>query len=114
MLDGTTKLDSSSEVALQRAGSSAAAGARGARMKIPTDLHGLPASPPPEVLQAVEQVSRGLDELARQRLSLRFSLGSDARMQIQVRRAGGGVVKEIPASTALELLETDPGALREV
>lgn len=80
-------------------------------MKIPTDTHGLPATPPPEVLQAVEQVARGLDELARQRLSLRFSLGSDASMRIQVQQPGGRVVREIPVSTALDLLESDPGAL---
>ncbi len=80
-------------------------------MKIPADTHGLPAKPPEEVLQAVEQVSRGLDELAQKRLSLRFSLGSDAQLRIQVQHAGGRVVREIPVSVALDLLENDPGAL---
>jgi uncharacterized FlaG/YvyC family protein len=79
-------------------------------MKIPTDVHGLPASPPPEVLAAVEQVSRGLDELARQRTSLRFTLGSDAQVRIQVQHQGR-VVRDIPASVALDLLENGPGAL---
>ncbi len=80
-------------------------------MKIPADTHGLPTSPPPEVLHAVEQVSRGLDEIAQKRLSLRFSVGSDAQVRIQVQQAGGRVVREIPASVALDLLEHDPGAL---
>ncbi|MBV8256443.1 MAG: hypothetical protein JO073_01355 [Actinobacteria bacterium] len=80
-------------------------------MRIPADTHGLPATPPPEVLQAVEQVARGLDELAKQRLSLRFSFASDTSMRIQVQQSGGRVVKEIPVSTALDLLESDPGAL---
>jgi hypothetical protein len=113
MVDGTPKLEPGSEVAMTRPAPSGRAGNGGARMRIPADAHGLPASPPPEVLAAVEQVSRGLDELARQRLSLRFSLGSDAQMRVLVQQPGGRVVKEIPVSTALDLLESDPGAFGE-
>lgn len=113
MLDGTPKLDSSSEVAAARPTSGSPAGDGGARMRIPPDTGGLPSSPPPEVRAAVEEVARGLDELAQRRLSLRFALGSDAHVRIQLQHAGGRVVREIPASVALDLLENDPAELAD-
>lgn len=113
MVDGTPKLENVSELASVRRSATGGTHGEGPRMTFPADTAGLPAAPPAEVLAAVEQASRSLDELARQRVSLRFGIAGDARLRVQVERSGTGVVKEIPVSHALELLEHDPTALAD-
>lgn len=64
----------------------------------------IPATPPPEVLQALDNAARVLEELASRRLSLHFEY-DDAinQVRVQVTNAEGKVVREIPPSTLLDI-----------
>lgn len=109
MLEGTPRLDNGSEAGAARPPAPGVARSGGARMTLPPDPEP-PAAPPPEVRDAVERVTKSLDELAERRLSLRLAIGEDARLRLQVRQ-GESVVREISAAHALELLETDVSGL---
>jgi FlaG protein len=64
----------------------------------------IPATPPPEVLEALDNAARVLEELASRRLSLHFEY-DDVRNQVrvQVTNGEGKVVREIPPSTLLDI-----------
>ena len=64
----------------------------------------IPSSPPPEVLEALDNAARVLEELASRRLSLHFEF-DDAinQVRVQVTNAEGKVVREIPPSTLLDI-----------
>jgi hypothetical protein len=64
----------------------------------------IPATPPPEVLEALDNAARVLEELASRRLSLHFEY-DDAinQVRVQVTNEDGKVVREIPPSTLLDI-----------
>ena len=67
----------------------------------------IPASPPPEVLEAMDAAARAARELHDQGRELRFGNGPDGRLQIELRDLEGNVLRTIPPS---ELLDVATGA----
>jgi hypothetical protein len=67
-----------------------------------------PASPPPEVLAALDEGARVMKELSDARVELHFEVeqhdGGGKRVRIQVREADGNVVREIPNRKLLDIL----------
>jgi hypothetical protein len=74
-----------------------------------TVSHGdIPASPPPEVLDAIDAAGRVAQELHAQGRELRFAVpshdGEDGeRVRIELRDLDGNVLREIPPSEALDV-----------
>jgi hypothetical protein len=68
---------------------------------------GIPASPPPEVLQALDRVQRVASELQSRGLGVSFDVDETQRARVRVVNAQGGVVREIPVARALDLLSGD-------
>ena len=69
-----------------------------------------PATPPPEVLDALDTAARVLGDLKSRQLSLNFSVeGSGAlkRIHVEVRDGTGALVREIPPRHLLDLLAGD-------
>ena len=67
----------------------------------------IPATPPAEVLNAVDNAARVLEELASRRISLRFQY-DDAANQVRVQvvdDSDGHVVREIPPSVLLDIAD---------
>jgi YD repeat-containing protein len=71
--------------------------------------HGdIPASPPPEVLEAMDAAGRVARELHAQGRELRFTPAQDGgRVRVEVRDLDGNVLRTIPPS---ELLDVATGA----
>lgn len=69
----------------------------------------IPASPPPEVLEAVDAAGRAARELHAQGRELRFVPASEngGRVRVEVRDLDGNVLRTIPPS---ELLDIATGA----
>jgi hypothetical protein len=66
---------------------------------------GVPASPPPEVLDEVARAADRAAELARENRELHFSVDEDTgRVVIQVRDLDGNVIRTIPGTEALEVM----------
>jgi len=72
---------------------------------------GIPASPPPEVLEQVEAGFARLQELREQGLELRYDVSDAARVRIELVDANGEVVRRVPPTEALEqAVERGPAA----
>jgi hypothetical protein len=68
---------------------------------------GIPASPPPEVLEGLDAAAKVLAELAEKRLELRIAAAEGSMdIQIDVRDAHGEVIRRIPTSRTAELLSS--------
>jgi hypothetical protein len=64
----------------------------------------IPATPPPEVLEALDNAARVLEELAARRLTLHFEYDEAVnQVRVQVTNEEGKVVREIPPSTLLDI-----------
>ena len=72
----------------------------------------IPASPPPEVLDALDDAARVLAQLAEKELRLNLSIDEESR-QVDVRLTDnvGRVVRRLTAGRALEILADDCGLL---
>jgi uncharacterized FlaG/YvyC family protein len=82
----------------QRARQSAAAAQT---FELPTSI---PATPPPEVLDALDTAARVIEELASRRLTLHFDYDEDRNhVRVQVTNHEGKVVREIPSSELLDI-----------
>lgn len=69
-----------------------------------------PATPPPEVLTALDEGARVMRELSEARVELHFAVeqgNAGKRVRIQVREADGNVVRDIPARKLLDILSGD-------
>lgn len=66
----------------------------------------IPATPPPEALQALDRAAKLANELRARRLDVQFDAGSDP-VRVKIVDAGGNVVREIPVADALDLLSGD-------
>lgn len=61
-------------------------------------------TPPPEVLQALDAAARVLEELASKRIRLHFAYDGHAdAVRVQVLRADGTLVREIPPSVLVDI-----------
>jgi hypothetical protein len=66
---------------------------------------GVPASPPPEVLDEVARAADRAAELARENRELHFSVDEETGLVvIQVRDLEGNVIRTIPGSEALDVM----------
>jgi hypothetical protein len=73
---------------------------------------GFPATPPPEALAELDKAARVLDELSTKQVNLHFEVDdSSQNIHVQVRDAGGKVLREIPATKLLDVLAGDKSAL---
>ena len=71
---------------------------------------GIPAAPPPDVLELVTAAARCAQELARNDRELHFRADEHSRrIIIEVRDMSGNVLRTIPPSKALELITASPG-----
>ena len=71
---------------------------------------GVPAVPPPDVLEQVSAAARCVEEMARNNRELHFHADEhSSRIIIEVRDMAGNVLKTIPPSKALDLLTTATG-----
>jgi hypothetical protein len=77
-----------------------------AAFTLPTDT-GVPATPPAEVLQALDRVQRVANELQARGLGVSFDVDETSRARVRVVDANGDVVREIPVVRALDLLSGD-------
>jgi hypothetical protein len=69
----------------------------------------IPASPPPEVLDAIDAAGRVARELHAQGRELRFVPAPDGgRVRVEVRDLDGNVLREIPPSELLDLATGTP------
>jgi len=75
-----------------------------------TPSDGIPAGPPPEVLEAIDAAGRVARELHANGRELRFTPpapGEGGRVKVELRDLDGNVLREIPPS---ELLDATTGA----
>ena len=80
------------------------AGAR-IRRQEPTVGEPIPAEPPAEVLESLDQAARVLAELAEKDFRLRFAINDETKqVDIDVTDREGRVVKRIPATRAVDVL----------
>jgi uncharacterized FlaG/YvyC family protein len=64
----------------------------------------IPASPPQEVLDAIQVAAHVAEELHAQGRELRFDVDSNShRVRVEVRDLDGNVLRRVPASSALEI-----------
>jgi hypothetical protein len=71
----------------------------------------IPASPPPEVLEAIDAAGRVARELHEQGRELRFTPpvpGEDGRVRVEVRDLDGNVLRTIPPSELLDVASGTP------
>jgi uncharacterized FlaG/YvyC family protein len=78
-----------------------------AAFSLPTDDTSIPASPPPEVLQALDRVQRVASELQARGLGVKFDVDETSKARVRVVDSKGGIVREIPVVRALDLLSGD-------
>ena len=85
--------------------------ARGTTQRTQSDaVTSVPATPPPEVLTALDEGARVMRELSDARVELHFAVEqgqSGKRVRIQVREADGNVVRDIPTRKLLDILAGD-------
>lgn len=69
----------------------------------------IPATPPPEVLEALDAAARVLEELASKRISLHFEYDDRVnQVRVQVVNGEGAVVREIPPSVLVDIAAGGP------
>jgi hypothetical protein len=78
-----------------------------ARFSLAPSDTGIPATPPPEVLQALDRVQRVARELRSQGLDVRFGIDETQGAKVQIVDAEGNVVRDVPVVQALDLLSGD-------
>ena len=65
----------------------------------------IPASPPPEVLYALDRAQSVLAELASRQVSMHISVDEDtSRIHVELRDGEGRLIREVPASHATGML----------
>lgn len=74
-------------------------GAGGFRLSGP---HGVPTSPPAEVLRALDSAARVGEELRSRGLSVSFDVQPEGDVRVRVVDAGGAVVHELAPARALD------------
>ena len=80
------------------------------RTQADTASTSIPATPPAEVLAALDEGARVMKELSDARVELHFAVEqgqAGKRVRIQVREADGNVVRDIPTRKLLDILAGD-------
>ena len=106
MIDGITPSNDISRTTAPRA----PATGRPRGVESTTTAGALPASPPAEVLDALDTAARVLEDLRTKQINLSFSTEGDGgvkRVRVEVRDASGALVREIPPRHLLDLLAGD-------
>jgi hypothetical protein len=65
---------------------------------------GVPSTPPPEVLEHLSRAAEVLRDLEARQIDLHFEVGDDKQVHVQVRDSSGTVIREIPASQAIDYM----------
>lgn len=78
------------------------AGASGGADRVSLSSGDVPASPPPEVLEAMDAAARAARELHAQGRELRFATGEDG-LRIELCDLDGNVLRTIPPGEALDI-----------
>jgi hypothetical protein len=68
---------------------------------------GLPASPPADVLAALDRAAKVASELRARKLDVQFDAPAEGPVQVKVVDDGGQVLHTIPVTHALDLLSGD-------
>jgi hypothetical protein len=79
----------------------------------PTEAE-IPATPPPEVLEALDLAQHVVDELNRSGMTLGFTLVSESRVRcirVEVRSSAGELIREISPSRLASILAGDSAGL---
>jgi uncharacterized FlaG/YvyC family protein len=69
----------------------------------PSDT-GVPSTPPPEVLEHLSRAAEVLRDLEARKIDLHFEVGEDKQVHVQVRDSSGTVIREIPATQAIDYM----------
>lgn len=74
-------------------------------------LDPFPATPPAEVLESLDHAQRVLSDLDARQVSLQFSVDpGSSHIRVKVMDAEGKVIREVPATQALEVLSGERSA----
>src|SRR5262249_26905548 len=65
---------------------------------------GVPATPPPEVLYALDRAQSVLSELASRQISMKFSVDESSKIRVQLYDGDGKLIREVPPSHATAML----------
>jgi flagellar protein FlaG len=68
----------------------------------------IPASPPPDVLEQMQEAAQMADKLRAMKRELHFEPQPNGRVIVQVRDLDGNVIRTIPPSAALEVAAGKP------
>jgi flagellar protein FlaG len=68
----------------------------------------IPASPPPDVLQEMQDAAKVAEKLRAMQRELHFEPQPNGRVIVQVRDLDGNVIRTIPPSAALEVASGSP------
>lgn len=79
-----------------------------ATFRVSTDRTEIPSSPPPEVTRAVATAAAVVEDLHARGRELHFGVADDGKLTIQVRDLDGAVVRNIPATEALDIASGQP------
>jgi hypothetical protein len=81
---------------------------------VSVDLAGIPASPPPEVMDEVAASADHVEWLRQHNRELRFHVDEETRrVEVEVRDLNGRLIREIPPSEALDSMSGGPYEQRE-
>ncbi|HZO96362.1 MAG TPA: hypothetical protein VFB42_03225 [Gaiellaceae bacterium] len=70
---------------------------------------GVPATPPAEVLAALDGAARVHEELRARGLAVTFDVGPEGDVVVRVVDDAGAVVRELPPAEALDVLRSEAG-----
>ena len=79
-----------------------------AAFRVSSDRTEIPPSPPPEVTGAVATAAAVVEDLHARGRELHFGVAEDGKLTIQVRDLDGAVVRNIPATEALDIASGQP------
>ena len=78
---------------------------RAARLEaVVAPAESVPATPPPEVLEYLSRAAEVLRDLESRKIDLHFEVGEDKQVHVQVRDSSGTVIREIPATQAIDYM----------
>jgi hypothetical protein len=103
MLEGVTSVGAGQINPYGRTSGSTRAARLEAVVAPPADA-GVPATPPPEVLEHLSRAAEVLRDLESRKIDLHFEVGEDKQVHVQVRDADGTVIREIPATQAIDYM----------
>ena len=89
-------------------GSAKSAGFDAALNAASVTVETIPASPPPDLLEEMQQAAQVADKLRSMQRELHFEPQPNGRVIVQVRDLDGNVIRTIPPSAALAIASGEP------